>query len=75
MKGNLAGIRDYCETDALNTYLLYLRFELLRGHLGAEEYRRECTVVRESLKKAAKPHLDEFLAAWPAASDQVATGA
>ncbi|HEY1773433.1 MAG TPA: 3'-5' exonuclease [Gammaproteobacteria bacterium] len=67
LKGNIAGIRDYCETDALNTYLLYLRFELLRGNLGDEEYRRECAVVRETLKKAAKPHLDEFLAAWPPA--------
>ncbi|HEX4299417.1 MAG TPA: 3'-5' exonuclease [Gammaproteobacteria bacterium] len=67
LKGNIAGIRDYCETDTLNTYLLYLRFELLRGHLADEEYRRECAVVREALKKAAKPHLDEFLAAWPPA--------
>ena len=73
--GNIAGIRDYCEADALNTYLLYLRFELLRGNLGAEEYRRECTVVRETLKKAAKPHLDEFLAAWPAVADQATGGA
>jgi len=68
LKGNIAGIRDYCETDALNTYLLFLRYELLRGSLGDEEYRRECAVVRESLKKAGKPHLDEFLAAWPPAS-------
>ena len=67
LKGNIAGIRDYCETDTLNTYLLYLRFELLRGHLADEEYRREYAVVREALKKAAKPHLDEFLAAWPPA--------
>ncbi|MFI4921957.1 MAG: 3'-5' exonuclease [Gammaproteobacteria bacterium] len=67
LKGNIAGIRDYCETDALNTYLLYLRFELLRGNLADEEYRRECAVVREALKKAAKPHLAEFLAAWPPA--------
>jgi hypothetical protein len=67
LKGNIVGIRDYCETDTLNTYLLYLRFELLRGNLSDEEYRRECAVVRETLKKAAKPHLDEFLAAWPPA--------
>ncbi len=29
-------IREYCETDVLNTYLIYLRFELLRGHLNAD---------------------------------------
>ena len=30
---NLVGIRQYCETDVLNTYLIYLRFELMRGPL------------------------------------------
>jgi len=27
-QGNLKAIRDYCETDVLNTYLVYLRFEV-----------------------------------------------
>ena len=65
LKGNLAGIRNYCETDALNTYLLYLRFELLRGNMSNDEYKSECLLVRENLKKTSKPHLEEFLAAWP----------
>ena len=34
-------IRDYCETDVLNTYLIYLRFELMRGHLNAAEHAHE----------------------------------
>ena len=38
LQGGLKRIRDYCETDALNTYLIYLRFELLRGHLNALEH-------------------------------------
>ncbi len=33
LQGGLARIREYCETDVLNTYLIFLRFELLRGHL------------------------------------------
>src|SRR3989338_3665701 len=32
-QGNLEGIRNYCETDVLNTYLVYLRYELMRGNL------------------------------------------
>ena len=39
LQGGLKRIRDYCETDVLNTYLIYLRFELLRGRLNAVEAR------------------------------------
>ena len=31
--GEHKSIRDYCETDVLNTYLIYLRFEYIRGKL------------------------------------------
>lgn len=63
--GDLAGIRDYCETDVLNTYLVYLRFELIRGHLTPQEYQTEIELVRQTLEKDDKPHLREFLNAWP----------
>jgi 3'-5' exonuclease len=64
LAGNLEGIRNYCETDVLNTYLVYLRFQLIRGRLTSEAYASECRLVRETLAKDAKPHLSEFLAAW-----------
>ena len=64
LNGNIAGIRNYCETDVLNTYLVYLRFELIRGHLTAEEYQGECQLLRDTLTKDNKPHLNEFLQAW-----------
>jgi len=41
LQGGLARIRDYCETDVMNTYLIYLRFQLLRGHLNAAEHAGE----------------------------------
>jgi predicted PolB exonuclease-like 3'-5' exonuclease len=65
LKGGLARIRAYCETDVLNTYLIYLRFDLLRGHLNAAEHAQEVARVRKLLQDAAAPHLQEFLAAWP----------
>ncbi|HET7921331.1 MAG TPA: 3'-5' exonuclease, partial [Gammaproteobacteria bacterium] len=74
LAGGIAQIRDYCETDALNTYLMFLRFELLRGRLERGEFQRECALVRDSLKQAARPHLDEFLAAWSSAFDEGASG-
>jgi hypothetical protein len=65
--GDIAGIRNYCETDVLNTYLVYLRFEWIRGHLTEADYTRECRLVQEELQKEDKPHLQEFLQAWQVA--------
>ncbi len=59
--GNIGAIRDYCETDVLNTYLVYLRFELIRGKLNSVSYTNEINLVHETLKAENKPHLNEFL--------------
>ena len=64
--GELAAIRDYCETDVLNTYLVFLRFQLMRGRLGAEEYQGECARVKDMIRAEPRPHLLEFLEAWSA---------
>lgn len=62
--GNLAAIRNYCETDVLNTYLVFLRFELIRGNLTDEAWRGELKMLREMLQAEDKPHFREFLEAW-----------
>ncbi len=62
--GDHATVRDYCETDVLNTYLLYLRFERFRGRLDAAGFEAECERVRAALTEMDRPHLNEFLAAW-----------
>jgi hypothetical protein len=64
LQGGLARIRDYCETDVLNTYLVYLRFQLLRGHLNAAEHASEVGRVRKLLNDSPAAHLKEFAAAW-----------
>jgi 3'-5' exonuclease len=66
LQGELARIRDYCETDVLNTYLVYLRFQLLRGHLNAAEHGGEVARVRKLLTDSGAAHWKEFAAAWPA---------
>jgi 3'-5' exonuclease len=62
--GKLREIRGYCETDAANTYLLYLRFQLLRGAFDAAQYRREVELLRGTLAKSVDAHWREFLQAW-----------
>lgn len=62
--GNIRGIRDYCETDVLNTWLVYLRFQLMRGHIDAPQYEQEMVLLREYLAQENQPHFADFLQAW-----------
>jgi 3'-5' exonuclease len=64
LNGQIEMIRNYCETDVLNTFLVFLRFEMMRGRLLREEYLGEVARVRDALALQAKPHFLEFLAAW-----------
>ncbi len=64
LAGDVDAIRNYCETDVLNTYLVYLRFELVRGHLNEAGYERECEALREALAGDERAHVAEFLSAW-----------
>jgi predicted PolB exonuclease-like 3'-5' exonuclease len=64
--GNIEGIRRYCETDVLNTYLVFLAFERMRGRLSPQGHDAEIVRVRELLQASGEPHHREFLAAWPA---------
>jgi 3'-5' exonuclease len=68
-RGELAAIRDYCETDALNTYLIYLRFQLMRGELDASQYGSELAQVEAKLESSSRPHLKQFLDAWRSTRD------
>lgn len=63
-RGEIDVIRNYCETDVLNTYLVFLRFEFIRGKLTEMEYQQECEHVRTTLTKENKAHFTEFLNAW-----------
>jgi predicted PolB exonuclease-like 3'-5' exonuclease len=67
-QGGIAAIRNYCETDALNTYLVYLRFQHIRGHLDEPSLERELGRVRQTLADSGQQHLREFLEAWDSAS-------
>lgn len=66
LDGGIETIRNYCETDVLNTYLVYLRFEFMRGNLDQAALDAELERVRTTLTAEAAPHLAEFLAAWEA---------
>src|SRR6185436_11431562 len=66
LEGKLEDIRRYCETDVMNTYLLYCRFQKMRGGLTEAEYDQEIALVKGTLGNLApaEPHWDEYLKAW-----------
>ena len=63
--GGIEDIRAYCETDVVNTYLLYCRFQRMRGILDATAYAQEMALVRTSLQGLPGEHWRQFLQAWP----------
>jgi predicted PolB exonuclease-like 3'-5' exonuclease len=67
LQGRIDDIRRYCETDVMNTYLLYCRYQLMRGGLTTPEHEQEMALVRETLAQLDEPHWREYLAAWPQA--------
>jgi predicted PolB exonuclease-like 3'-5' exonuclease len=58
-------IRDYCETDVVNTYLVFNRFRLFQGEITLEEASAEEAFVRAELTRLDLPHWREYLASWP----------
>jgi 3'-5' exonuclease len=64
LDGKLEDIRRYCETDVMNTWLLYCRFQKMRGGFNEADHEREIALARESLAAIDEPHWVEYLAAW-----------
>ena len=64
LAGDLEAIRNYCETDVLNTYLVYLRYLLISGRRSEQSYQQACDHLQQVLAGEDKPHLAEFLEAW-----------
>jgi predicted PolB exonuclease-like 3'-5' exonuclease len=63
-RGEIAAIRDYCETDVANTFMLFQRFQLLRGTLDRAAYDREVALLRSWLAEQQSPHWKQFADAW-----------
>ncbi len=66
LAGHTDDIRRYCETDVMNTYLLYCRFQRMRGGLTEAEYEQEIVFVQQNLQALAsqETHWQEYLQAW-----------
>jgi len=63
-QGNIKSIREYGETGVLNNYLVYLRFQLIRGELNEEQYAEETQLLKNLLTQSDKQYLNDFAEAW-----------
>jgi hypothetical protein len=61
---NSKGLADYCETDVVNTYRVWLRYELFRGKLDEDGFRASEHNLIEFIKRHenTKQHLSEVVA-------------
>ncbi|MEY3974800.1 MAG: hypothetical protein RIS59_1161 [Pseudomonadota bacterium] len=64
LAGGMEDIRRYCETDVVNTHMVYLAFQHLRGHLSQTAWRDQQALVRQTLSAIDEPHWREFLSRW-----------
>ena len=70
--GRIEQIRSYCETDVVNTYLLFNRFQKMRGVMDGVQHVAEESLVRDTLQRLPASHWNQYLASWPATSPAVA---
>ncbi len=69
-EGRIGDVRNYCETDVLNTYLVYLRLMLHRGTIGLDGYNSAIADIVALIEQegARRPYLNDFMEAWGRAS-------
>lgn len=62
-QGRIQEVADYCETDVVNTYRVFLRYELFRGNITPEQHAASEADVEAMLrsKVGEKPHLASLL--------------
>ncbi len=73
-EGRTAEVCDYCETDVVNTYLIWLRFELMRGHLDATAHAAEVALVRQTIAATGEVHWARYIDAWDGAAAPAVSG-
>jgi len=61
--GRIREIADYCESDVVNTYRVWLRYELFRGRLSHAEFEASeaCLVDFIKARGNTKPHLADLM--------------
>jgi 3'-5' exonuclease len=64
-EGKIAEVAAYCETDVVNTYRIWLCYELFNGRLSPDGWEASERNLRSFILRelASKPHLNDLIAA------------
>lgn len=75
-KGEFEKIHEYCESDVLNTYMLFLKYELIKGNLTQEDYVQHLQTMAEyiSTHKSARAYVEVFVNACENESERIISG-
>ena len=60
LANDIKKIRDYCETDVLNTYFVFLRYQLISNNITRDNYKKLIEEIFSFLDKSDKEHWKEF---------------
>jgi 3'-5' exonuclease len=63
LEGRIREIAEYCESDVVNTYRVWLRYELFRGRVSASEFQASEVSLVDFIKARGntKPHLADLM--------------
>lgn len=69
-------IHEYCESDTLNTYMLFLKYELIKGNLSEEDYLSYLSLMSEYIKahKSERGYVQIFSNACESESEKIING-
>ena len=60
LQNDIKKIRDYCETDVLNTYLVFIRYLLISNNISKIKYDELLKEMFDYLDISEKEHWQEF---------------
>jgi predicted PolB exonuclease-like 3'-5' exonuclease len=64
LEGRVEDIRNYCEHDVLNTYLIFIHYQAMIGKITNEELSTRIHSLKKLLSNTEKQHFQLFLSAW-----------
>lgn len=69
-------IHEYCESDTLNTYMLFLKYELIKGNLSEEDYLSYLSLMSEYIKthKSERGYVQIFSNACESEIEKIING-
>lgn len=58
--GELSDVQAWCDQQALNSQLLFMRFQMINGGLSAEDYQTRMDLFRQELRRWDEPSLNHY---------------